>query len=493
MNYDQLEDDLANAPAIKLLKSDSAALIMSFLYQQFKQKQRLIIPFAELAEQLEAELEALNAHFPDRFPRSAQTYLTTWANEQHQFIRLLAAQPGRNEQPAVELTADAERALSWLQEMHAQPFVGTESRFLLVLQMIENIVHRTTEDPQQRLAQLEQQRDQLQQQIDEIRQTGKVDDLYSARQLRERFFETTALARQLLRDFRLVEDRFREIARAMQEKQLQAEAHKGAFVAYVLDADAELKASDQGHSFYAFWDFLMAPSQHERLYTLLDEFRRLPDLQAALRTDDLLAHLPAYLIAAGEQVVQSNYRLAEQLRRILDEQARAESRRVRELALHIQQQAHQLKHTMPDESVFLELEGVPEVTLVMERGLWEPTQSVPVAAQPLLAHTDDLNTLDVTPLYTQFFVDEAPLRDRITAMLTVREEVTLAELLHYYPLGKGLSELLTYCAIAAKYSQHVIDITQHETVPLLPPSARTEEMRVVTLPKVLYRRRLDEK
>ena len=492
MDYDQLDYDLEYAPCIKLLNSEHASLIIGFLYKQFKHTQRVSIPLAELVEHLDDDLESLNAVRDGRFPRPAQAYVSTWADEHHQFIRIIAPMPGRNDRPTVELTADTERTIGWFQEMHAQSFVGTESRFLLVLQMIQDMIHKTTADPEQRLAQLEHQHNEIQQQIDDIRSTGKVDDMYSSSQIRERFFETSTLARQLLRDFHLVEDRFRDIARSVQEKQMQSDAHKGSLVEYVLDADAELKSSDQGQSFYAFWDFLMAPSQHETLYTLLEELRRIPELQSVVRTDDMLRHLPAYLIAAGEQVVQSNYRLAEQLRRILDEQARAESRRVRELAMQIKQQAHALKYDLSDKTLLLELEGPPEVSLMMERGLWEPATLIPVDKQPVRADAD-LRNMDFTRLHEQFFVDTAIMHERIERLLEVRTEVTLAELLEHYPLEKGLSELITYCKLAAENPCHFIDPTQSETVPLLSPSTRTDEVRAVVLPRILYRRETYEK
>ncbi len=493
MDYDQLEYDLQYAPSIKLLKAEHAALVIGFLHQQFKHEQHVSHPLAELVEHLEDEIERIHSFAPGRYPRSAQTYMSEWADEHHRYIRIIVPMPGKNEKPVVELTADTERALGWLEEMHPQAFVGTESRFLLVVQLLQDIVYKSTEDPQQRLAQLEQQRDELQRQIDEIRQTGKVDDRYSSTQLRERFLEAGTLARQLLRDFHLVEDRFREIARDIQERQTHPTMRKGSLVEYVLDADSALKSSDQGRSFYAFWDFLMAPSQHEQLYTLLDEVRRLPDLQAVTHGDDLLRRLPAHLIAAGEQVIQSNSRIAEQLRRLLDEEARAESRRVQELVLQIKQQARLILQIPPSEEEFLELEGSPHITLTMERGLWEPTQAIPVDQQPTQATIEDLSAIDFTKLHTQFFVDQVLLNEHIERMLEVRPECTLADLLEQFPLQKGLSELLAYCTLAAKSPYHVIDMTQQETIPLSPSSNRIDSSRAVILPRIVYRRSTYEK
>ncbi|GCE22225.1 DUF3375 domain-containing protein [Dictyobacter kobayashii] len=490
MDYERLEVDLQHSPAIKLLRADNAALILRFFHQEFKREPHVSLHWSAFVEHLEDELERIHLTAPGRYPRSAQAYVSDWADQQ--FIRIIAPVPGRSEKPTVELTADAERAIGWLDEMHAQPFVGTESRFLLVVQMLQDIVHKSTEDPQERLAQLEQQRDELQRQIEDIRATGKVDDRYTSTQVRERFFEATALARQLLRDFHLVEDRFREIAHSIQERQLQPDIRKGSLIEYVLDADSELKLSDQGRSFYAFWDFLMAPSQQDIFYTLLDNLRHIPELQPVARADDILRRLPAYLINAGEQVVQSNSRLAEQLRRILDEQARAESRRVRELTTEIKFLARQIGDSLSNEEGFLELEGPPFVSLIMERGLWEPSETIPVEMQPE-AGDDDLTEVDFIRLHTQFYVDEAVLCERIESILALRPEVTLAHLLEQFPLDKGLSELLAYCSIAAKSTSHRIDSTQKDVVPLFSSSDGIESPKVVVLPRVLYRRNSDEK
>jgi len=487
LDYEQIELDLQHAPGIKLIKAENAALIITFLHRQFKQEQRVSIPLGELVERLDDFLEERNEHESRRFARTAQAYINEWADEHHRYIRIIAPTPGRNERPLVELTADSERTIGWLEEMHAQSFVGTESRFLLVVQMLRDMVQRSTEDPALRLEQLEQRRDQLQQQIEAIRELGKVDDLYTSTQLRERFLEASALARQLLRDFRLVEDRFRDIARSIQEAQLQPGARKGSLVEFVLDADAELKSSDQGRSFYTFWEFLMAPTRQDELYTLLHEVNLLPDIQTVIREGAVLRHLPSYLVAAGEKVVQSNYRLAEQLRRI------AERRRVRELALEIKQIALARISDAPDEATFLELEGLPAVFLAMERALWEPGETLSFDELPVNVDDIDLSSIDLSRLYSQFYVDEAVLREHIDTLLALQPEITLTDLLNQYPIKKGLSEILTYCAIAAQDARHLIDASSRERIPFSGASERTSETeRFVTVPRIVYRRSAHE-
>ncbi len=72
MDYDQLAYDLQNAPGIRLLKADHAALIIGFLHRQFKREQRIAIPLPELAERLANTLEALNEQARDLTRRYQQ-------------------------------------------------------------------------------------------------------------------------------------------------------------------------------------------------------------------------------------------------------------------------------------------------------------------------------------------------------------------------------------------------------------------------------------
>jgi hypothetical protein len=479
MDYDSLTYDFQQVPALKLLKAEHAVLILSFLYQQFKHKQRVNVPLGELSERLDDYLETLNMQQDGRYPRTALAYLTEWSDDEHRFIRIV-----NNEEPVVELTADTERAIGWLEELHAQPFVGTESRFLSIIQMLRDMVYRSTEDPELRLQQLEQQRDELQRQIDMIYQTGEVEDRYTPTQIKERFFEVYFQARQLLRDFRLIEEKFRAIARSIREAQLSPDAQKGSLIEYVLDADHELKASDQGRSFYAFWEFLIAPSRRAELSTLLKSVRHLVEGQSVLSEEKFLQRLPTYLVDAASQVVRSNSLLAEQLRRILDEKQRAEHHRIHDLIWQIKQHTLRTLERDEDERDFCELEGLPLVQMPLERPFWEPALTTTFQQMPEQTSAVDLFDIDLSPLHNHFYVDERELRLHIEKLLTQHEQIELSDVLALYPLKKGLTELLTYYTIAAGDLRHCIDPTQQRTITLTTVEDRSEKR--LTIPRVLY-------
>ena len=486
MDEDRLAWDLQHAPSIRLLKADHAALIVGFLYNQFKYTQRVAVPLAELVERLDGYLENQNEHDAGRYARTAQAYITEWADQQHQFIRI--AVYSDSDEPMVELTADTERAIGWLEDMQMRHFVGTESRFLLIVQMLRDIVQNSIDDPEERLKQLEQQRAELDRQIDQIYETAQVDTLYTPIQLRERFFEASSMARQLLRDFRLVEERFRDLARDLQKAQLLPGARKGALVEYVLDADAKLKDSDQGRSFYSFWEFLISPSQSDELKSLLAQVAALPELRSALGEDYLLTRLPGYLVAAGEKVVHSNARLAEQLRRLLDEQTQAEKRRVQELIQEIKHAAYSLDLSIPDNIGFLELESAPEIQLVMERNFWELPKTPTFDNQPNSISEEDLDDLDLASLYDQFSIDEEELERHIETLLESQPQVRLSEVLEHYPVEKGLAEILAYCVLAARDPRHSIDSDISEEIVFASLTGTMQET-ALRVPQIYYRRK----
>ncbi|MFN8475402.1 MAG: DUF3375 domain-containing protein [Anaerolineae bacterium] len=483
MDHDEIAYELSHAPSLKLLQKDTAALIISFLYHAFKRSHRVAIPYGEVLAQLDDILLDLNTDQPDHYPRSAHEYLKTWSDDDHRLLRLYYER-GQDE-PLVELTPDAERVIGWFEDLQKREFVGTESRFMRVFELLEDIAGKSTEDAATRLAQLERQRNALQQEIDAIVQTGRV-QRYTETQIKERFREANDVARRLLADFREVEQNFRAIARDVQVKHMEEGASRGSVVAHVLDADEALKASDQGRSFYSFWEFLISPARQEQLRALIEAVYALPELETLRQEQRGLRRIKTSLIEAGEKVAQSNLRLAEQLRYLLDDRQRAEGRRVIELIEDIKRMARSVVLSPPPDIDFLLLEGPPEVRLVMERPLWEPPESLDFSEQRVVAGAEPMDTLDLAPLYGGFYVDSAALRQRIDTVLETRPEVTLAELTRRYPIRQGLSELLAYLSIAIDDERHAIDVGARDQVALPAPTPEAAAP-TLTLPRVVFR------
>lgn len=303
-DYDLLAQTLATSASIRVLRSPNAALSLSFLFQQFKQSQRPTVPYLHLLERLEAYIEGVNdlLQEKDRYS-NAKDYLRQWATEEQRLIRIYAQ--GSAAEEVVELTREAERAISWVEELERRPFVGTESRFLTIFSLLEEIVARSTTNPETRLKQLERDRDAIQREIDEIKETGTVKQ-FSTTQIKERFLQAEDTARMMQRDFTLVRDNFKALARQVQERQLLPDTRKGTLVAAVLDAEDQLKESDEGRSFYAFWRFLLNPERQETLNDLLDAVQILPDVKEVTVGRSILESLVSNLLRYGGEIARSN-------------------------------------------------------------------------------------------------------------------------------------------------------------------------------------------
>ena len=479
MDYEQLSDDLQQSVSLRLLRSDSAPLVLSFLQRMFKQAQQLVVPYPKLLEQLELYLEDLNSE-TNRYPRPAREYLKQWSDEQHRFLRIY----NRGEEELAELTAASEQALSWVAELHQRSFIGTESRFLQIFGLLEELVNRSTTDVETRLAQLEREQSSLQAEIDHIRATGEVPRL-NATQIKERFLQANEVARLLLRDFAAVEDNFRNLAREVQEAQLRPDARKGAVLGAVLDADQQLKESDEGRSFYTFWEFLIARDKQTELDRLLSQVHEISELHELVREQRLLRQLPRNLFDAGEKIVASNGRLAEQVRRMLDERNLAERRRIRELIDQIKHAAFRVRTAPPEDEDWLELDGEPVIELPLEKQLWEAAKPVVFASQPAEIGSVDLRNAALHQLYDQFVIDESRLRRQIEQLLGEHAQLSLAEVVAHYPITQGLSELIGYLAFASRDQRHAIDPQASEALIIQRRDAQPVQ---VLLPLVVFRR-----
>lgn len=486
MDYAQLLQDLRTSPSVKLIKSDNAAFTISFLYQEYKKdvqgRRNDTIPYQTLVEHLETHLEKLNAEEPNSYPRRPQEYLRDWLDSG--YIREYT--DTRSREKVVELTAHTERALGWLEDLRQRAFVGTESRLLRIFSLLEDIAARSTEDTSLRLQQLERQKAEIDAEIARINDTGGT-DRFTRTQVRERFIEAETTARQMIGDFREVEDKFRSTAREVYAAQLKPELRRGDVVENVLDATTALRDSDQGRSFYAFWEFLSAPERKEQFQVLLNQVYCLPDLSDIVQPKMTLRRFVWNLGDAAHKVREQNNRLVEQLRRLLDLRTLAETRRVRELINEVKQAAVLCQNNPPEETNFVEVEDKPLIALPMDRGFWLPREKPVITQQALLE--GEATDLDVHRLFDLFYVDERVLQDRIEEQLNVRPTVSLGELLTLHPPEKGIPEVVAYFNIALRDNRHVIERDILEPLDLR-RYHDGQEIRI-DAPRIIFRRFAD--
>ena len=193
-------------PAWRLLAADHAPLVVGFLYQSFIRPNVRTLAQQDLTSRLEDHFYHLRQQTgDDAFPRPALHYLDDWASDGRGWLRKYY--PADSDEPHYDVTPAAEKAIDWLAGLQRPQFVGTESRLMIVFDLLRQMVEGTETDPQMRIAELERRKAGIEADIRRIRDGELV--LMDATQVKDRFLQTAGTARGLLGDFREVEQNFR--------------------------------------------------------------------------------------------------------------------------------------------------------------------------------------------------------------------------------------------------------------------------------------------
>jgi hypothetical protein len=192
--------------------------------------------------------------------------------------------------------------------------------------------------------------------IDRIRATGHV-TAFTPVQINERYARVLTTARELLGDFRQVEENFKPIAREIAERHAQPGVTKGAIVGHMLDSHDALRSSEQGQSFFAFWGLLLSPERQARFQEAVTAVSTLVFMNEENRRNQMLRYFLSHLLRDGEQVVESHQRMSANLRRVLDTTHLAERRRLGELLQEVRQVALAVRDNPPTEEDFFSVES----------------------------------------------------------------------------------------------------------------------------------------
>jgi hypothetical protein len=478
LDYSTLELLRQNHPAWRLLRSDHAPLLASFLNRAFIAPNRRAMAQADLAELLEDLLFDLRERMGDHaFPRSALEYLNDWAGNDKAWLRKFY--PSGSDEPHFDLTPATEKAIQWLSSLCDRAFVGTESRLLTLFELLRQISEGSERDPAARIAELSRRRAEIDLQIEQIR--GGDIPLLDETSIKDRFQQFIQLSRELLSDFREVEDNFRALDRQVRERIALWSGAKGALLENIMGERDAIADSDEGKSFRAFWSFLMSPQRQEELTKLLDQVLDLPPV-VELKPEARWRRVHYDWLAAGEHTQRTVAQLSQQLRRFLDEQAWLENRRIMEILHNIETAVLSIREAPPP-GPFMEIaDTAADIELPMERPLFSPPHR-PIVANTELQSGDAI--LDLAALYAQTVIDKRELAANIRRALQTQSQIILSELLAEYPLRHGLAELIAYMQLASESSRAVIAGNESELVEWETENGSTRRVR---LPKIIFAR-----
>ncbi|MGF1599851.1 MAG: DUF3375 domain-containing protein [Acidimicrobiales bacterium] len=483
LDYDTITTLRDKHPAWRLLASTNAPLVVAFLDRVFVEPNARELRQADLIEALEDDLLVLRRRLgDDHHPRTARAYLDDWAAPEQAWLRKYYV--AGSDEARFDLTPAAEQAIRWLGSLSTRSFVGTESRLLTLFELLRQMHEGSQTDPEVRIAHLERRRAEIDAEIAAV-EAGSV-PILDHTELRDRFQQFLQTSRELLSDFRQVEQNFRDLDRTVREQIATWTDSKGELLAGIIGERDAIGDSDQGRNFSAFWDFLMSGTRQQELTELLEEVLAL-DAIAALDPDPRTRRVHYDWLDAGEHAQRTVARLSKQLRRFLDDQAWLENRRIMEILRSIEITAVAIRSCPPQGDVMTVDGFSAEVNLPLERPLAGPDRSVELT-NPVIDLTDD--EVDDGALFGQFVVDKARLEARIRRALRQRPQISLGELVEIEPIEQGLAELIGYLELAHASFDAVIDDDRTDTVTwtVVDERSATGEaiVRTARLPHIIF-------
>lgn len=474
MDYQSISALRDRHPAWRLLRAGNAALILSFLGHYFVEANRGACSASAVADALDDHLYALNTD-EIRYPKQPRAYLEDWAATDAGYLRRFY--PPGDDEVHYEVTPAFEKAYAWILSLQGRSFVGTESRLHTVVELLRQIVHGTEVQPEARLAELHRRRAELDVEIAAV-EAGDV-AMLDATGVRDRYQQLSTTARELLSDFREVEENFRSLDRAAREKIAAWDGSKGELLADLVGSRSEISGSDQGHSFQAFFDFLLSEQRQNELAELLAKVSALDTIDA----DERIRGIHHDWSEAADRAQRTVRQISEQLRRFLDDQVWLENRRVLDLVRAVEAAALDVRVNPPEFGLEVDESGI-EIALPFERPLYQPPAAVAVESH--IAQATD--AVDADLLFTQTYIDQVRLAETIRAVLPENSSALLSDVIAVHPVEQGAAEIVGYLALSDDDVSIEMDDTE-ETVLEYPDPDDPDVTKRARLPKVTVHRR----
>jgi hypothetical protein len=467
MNLAQsIEDILENSPSVEILTLRNRQLILIFLVSIFKDSLGVISYeniHSRLADFLEFKQvnndEENDIEINDTYEIKAKKYLQNWTNR-----GFLTNYHDERGEIFYELSSHSSKTIDWLSSLKRDEYVGTESKFKNIFSLLKELVEFTNEDAEKRIQLLESKKLEIEQQIQRIK-IGEDVKVFEEFEIVPRFNQLNQSAKELLSDFKEVEDNFKGITKGIYQKHAEGSLTKSDILEYTFEALDELKDSQQGKSFYAFWSFLLNPVLQLEWDNLTKELYATLEEKSIPVKDLFLKSMKNHLWTSGQKVYKANDKMAEKLSRIIRENESSKSEATKKIIQDIKKQLVEISKSKNTPEISFELETTTEINIPFERKLTkEQSEEVTYTNRPKIANDDITSSNQLERLFSQSNIDKELLRNRIKDVLKEKSQTTLLDIVENYGgLEKGLPELFGYIGIVKEF-KHVINPDKTQSI-----------------------------
>ena len=318
MQVEEITQILRESPSVRLIKSRSVDFFLSFVIEAFEgqsaimqerlhmllenrldeQENTLVEDDSEMTRLVESNEQKAKRLIKDWTDKG---FLTNYQNEEGEVI--------------YEISSHTSKLIDWVVSLKKEDYIGTESKFKTLFSQLKELVEYSNEDREKRLELLRTKKMEIEHQIQRL-EMGEEVEVYEDYQIEPRYNSLNKLAKELLSDFKEVDDNFKGIIKEIYERQTE-NAEKKALLNYIFDAYGELKQSQQGKSFYAFWEFLLSADLQKEWDELTGVLYKTLENRGIDAHDMFLKEMKKHLFDAGEKVAKTNDRMSEKLSRII--------------------------------------------------------------------------------------------------------------------------------------------------------------------------------
>lgn len=489
MDQQKIADILSESPSVELLRLRNRELILAFFVEVFYNRQG-VIPSEELHTRLADYLEFRRLESDeeseilkgDTYEEKAKKYVKRWTK-----VGFLTNYQDERGDVFYELSAHSSKTLDWLVSLEKQEYVGTESKFKNIFHQLEELVEFTNEDVKKRLKILQAKRKVIDKQIKQLK-AGEDIKVFEDYEIVPRFKQITQSAKELLSDFKEVEDNFKEITKEIYRKHADESLTKSHILDFTFDALDELKDSQQGKSFYAFWSFLLNPTLQTKWANLTLELYQTLERKGIPIHDVFLKSMKKHLHTSGQKVYKANDKMADKLSRIIREN-RADRveltkqvvQEIKTILIDLSKEPRKRKKKI---RLSLELETKPHIQLPFERKLtFDRKVEASYEEQPSRAATNPLDAMSLNILFKQNLVDKERLRKQIHELLQEKTQTTLTEVIEMSGgIQKGLAEVFGYLGVVKEF-KHIINEKKPQQIIF-----DTEQQKSIQIPEVILSR-----
>lgn len=466
INEKEILEIIKNSPSIEILRLKHRSLIIEFLIRTFKTDRNSLVSESlhlQLSDFLEYnELESDDENEIDIFDTyeiKAKKYIRKWTDK-----GFLTNYHDENGDVIYELSSHTHKTIDWISNLKKKEFIGAESKFKNIFSQLKELVEFTNENIEKRIEILNDRKLDIEHQIQQL-EMGEDVKVFKEFEIVPRFNQLTQSAKELLSDFKEVEDNFKNITKEIYQKHANSDLTKSDILNFTFDALDELKESHQGKSFYAFWRFLMDRNLQDEWLKLTNELYKTLIEKDIEINDNFLKGMKNHLFLSGQKVSKANDKMAEKLSRIIRENISSNKEATTNLIQEIKLSLVELSKLkeVPDKSINIETSII--INIPFERRLtYEQKEDAIYSEKPELADNDISQSKQIEKVFSQNSIDEKKLLNRIKEVLNNKSQTTLYEVIENNGgIENGLAEILGYFRVVKDFT-HNFNIEKQQEV-----------------------------